>query len=269
MISKHYLLEGILDQKEKYTFENGVELYLCPEYENNLRKRNPQLGIVRCIPQDNPMKLELGETIVVNHYCFYGDVADNKGYTVQPHIKHEGKMLFPIQPRDMYFKYKDGKPEPLDGIVICETFDSPSEHNGLELIPFTYKDRAKVISGSVMVPTGSTVLVKPNALYEIEIDKIKYYRLREEDCVALLGDDIALLNGFMIIEDLPDEYKTDIDLLGAKLNNTVKSKIIKSSVEGYNEGDTVIGWRNTGVKYEDYRFVNLRDDQIAGKWKSI
>lgn len=266
--SKHYLLEGILDHKETYTLDNGVMLHIPKDFENNLRERNPQLGRVCAMPEENTLKLKVNDLVCVNHFCFFGGITAGRGYELQNHVTHEGKKLFPVNLDDIYFKYNDKVPEPLEGIILCKSFESPALSGAILLIPAIYEDRAIVTHGRW---ARETVLVKSHALYPIELDKITYLRVRESEIVAIINDDGSLtpIEGNLVIEDLPEEQirESGIFVGDAKLTNTIKCKVILSACEGYNAGDTVVGWRKLGVPYGNYRVVNDKDDHIAGRWK--
>src|SRR5580698_1041611 len=93
-MSDSFYLLSMVNHKETYELTDEVTLHIDKRFENNLRERNPQLGRVECIGDDNPYGLEVGDIVAVNHFTFYGDIGSDKGYILKDHVEVDGVKLF-------------------------------------------------------------------------------------------------------------------------------------------------------------------------------
>lgn len=272
--TENYILSPILDHKEKYDL-GGVEIYMAKDWENNLRRRNCQLGIVEALTPENPLNLCLGDIVFVHHFTFHGDIGADRSFTLNHHTLFEGKMLFKSPIRDIYFKYNNNQVEAINGIAVLEGLMSPQySPSGLELPQTQYKDRGRIIYHSDYSMVGKEVLVESNALYEVELNNEIYYRVREDEIVAEIKDEQAYpTKGRVLLEDHKDDLmKGDLDFSMVKKTNTIKSTVIRTGEldkvqkhdEWIKEGDTVLRFRNYGIKFNNQVVVALADDNIHG-----
>jgi co-chaperonin GroES (HSP10) len=247
-----YLL-SMIDHKATHQLTDEITLEIDKSFENNLRERNPQLGKVEAIPDDNFLKLEIGDTVAVQHFTFYGDIGTNKSFALQPHVKHDGKLLFKAHQWQIFFKYNNNVPEPLDGFILCDNVEEDQSESGIILESKPHKNKAIVTFGHNEFKVGDIVLVLDNALYSITLDKKEYFKVRTDEVVAKLdGDKIIPVNNNMLIEYLP-EKESIFDLSFVKKTNNLTAK--------KDNGDLVQVYRNQGVKYGDKRIIS--EDMIA------
>lgn len=242
-----YLL-SMIDHKAEYQLNDDITLQIDKTFENNLRERNPQLGIVEALPDDNFYNLKIGDTVVVHHFTFYGDIGANKSFQLQDHITCEGKKLFRVYEWGIFCTYNNGKIQPVDNFILCNTVDEDKSQSGIILESKPHKNKAIVTYGDNDLKAGDTVLVLDNALYSITLDKHEYFKVKKDEVVAILkGDEIVPVNGNMIIEYLP-EKENMLDLSWCKKTNNVTAK--KES------GELLQVYRNQGVKYQDKRIID-------------
>lgn len=245
-----YLLSPVL-HKDTYELENGVLLAIDKSFENNLRERNPQLGTVEGLPDNNWLNLKVGDLIAVNHFTFYGDIGENKTFKLKEHVIHDGKMIFPAVERQMFFKYNDKTPETLPGYLICDWVVEPEEHFGV------YFGERKYILCTHGKYKGKEIKALNNAMYLITLDKQKYYKVREDEVVWADGE---LVGDWMVVEYLP-EKETLLDLSLAKKNNNLTAKCVK----GKYEGQLLQVYRNQGVEWDGKRIID--EDMIL--WEVV
>lgn len=246
-----YLLSPIL-HKDSYELENGVVLAIDKSFENNLRERNPQLGTVEGLPDNNWLNLKIGDIIAVNHFTFYGDIGQDKSFKLKDHFTHEGKIIFPVGERQMFFKYNDKIPETLPGYLICDYNIEAEEHFGV------YFGEIKYIVCTHGKYTGKEIKTLNNAMYLITLDKKQYYKVREDEVVWVDGD---VIGDWMVVEYLP-EKETFLDLSLVKKSNNLTVKCIK----GKYEGKTLQVYRNQGVEWDGKWIID--EEMIIGIWKN-
>ena len=111
----NYIL-SMIDHKGKVMI-GDVELLVSKQWDNNLRDRNPQLGVVEFAPGGSELKP--GDIVACSHFTFYGDIGPDKSFTLQSHVEHDGKKLFFAEPYKIYFKFNNNIPEPIKGIKIA------------------------------------------------------------------------------------------------------------------------------------------------------
>lgn len=272
--TENYILSPVLDHKEKIDL-GGQEILIVKNYENNLRRRNCQIGVVEAVPQENPLKLKVGDTVFVHHFTFHGDIGQGRSFTLRPHADHEGKKIFRVPVVNIFFKYNDETIEAMGNVVILEEMYSPSKSSiGLELESKQYKDRGKVIYAADESIIGKVVFVEPNALYPLEIKNKSYFKIFEDEIVGYFEDDqLYPAKGRVLLQDFEeDTTKNDLDLSLVKKTNSVRATVIRTGQldekqhhnEWIKKGDTVLRFRNYGVKYEGQVIVALADDNIHG-----
>ncbi|WP_298845481.1 hypothetical protein [uncultured Clostridium sp.] len=267
-----------MDHKEKIDL-GGQEIFIAKDWENNLRTRNCQLGIVECLTTNNPLNLCLGDIVFVNHFTFHGDIGENRSFTLIDHVKHDGKLLFKVPVRNIYFKYNEGQIEPIGDMVIIESILTDATSSiGLELQQAQYKDRGKVVYAKDTSLIGKTVLVEKNALYGIEIKQENLFKVMKEEIAGIIEsfegeEEIFPTAGRVLLEDHDDEIKSSfIDLSMVKRGNTIKAKVIRCGEldkvqrldEWIKDGDMVLRFRSYGVRFKDQVIVALADDNIHG-----
>lgn len=268
--SDHYLLSPILDHKEKYDL-NGTEIYIAKDYENNLRSRNCQIGIVESVPENNILNLEIGDKVFVNHFTFHGDIGDNRSFELAQHIEYDEKKIFRVPPMKILFKYNDDVIELVGKTIILEAVYSDEETtSGIKLEKKLYKDRGRVIYGNDEYKVGQVVFVERNALYDLELKGKNYFKVFSYEIAGIEeGDIIIPTDGRVVLED-EDNLRSDfLDLSLVKKESTVKSKIIRKGKLSRNddwvkEGDIVLRGRDYGVKYKNQYIVALADENIHG-----
>lgn len=224
-IGSHYLVEGLLDHKEKYDLA-GNEIFIDKTYENNLRERNPNLGIVYGLSKENTLKLNVGDYVITSHFAFTGGIGVNKSYEMNDHVVVDGKKLFKIHPNDIHFTYNDKVIAPIGTYLGVEQVEDTIEQSGI-MTTVLHKDRGRVIYPNCGIPYGTEVLLEQHALYEVNFDKKTFYRIRESEIVGIITEEKT--------EGIPAEdllqYK-DNPLLMLMMQKTAK-KTGKKSVSPY------------------------------------
>lgn len=271
-VTENYLLSPILDHKEKYDL-GGTEIRIAKDYENNLRKRNCQFGIVEAVTESNPLNLKLGDIVFVNHFTFHGDIGVNRTFKLRPHVDIDGKKLFRVPERNIYLKYNK-EIEPLKDIVILEGIHSNGSEGSFDMIQTHFKDRGRVIYSKDSTIIGKEVLVEKNALYALDFKDMDYYRIYRNEIVAVLEDGEAYPEeGRVLMEDMEEEFSFDfLDTSTIKKSNTVKARVIRTGSldkvqklnEWIKEGDTVVRFKDYGIKFNSQVVVALADDNIHG-----
>ena len=272
--TENYILSPILDHKEKIDL-GGTELTIVKEFENNLRRRNCQLGIVEALTKENPLNLSLGDIVFVHHFTFHGDIGKNKSFTLRDHAEVDGKKIFRVPVINIFFKFNNEVVEPTGDVVVLEEMHSPDKSDkGFDLISEPYKDRGRVVYAKDESIIGKVVFVEKNALYPLEIKGYDYFKIFENEIVGFLEEgQIYPAKGRILLEDFPDDImKGDLDLSLIKKTNDVRSTVIRTGeldkIQKYDDwikkGDTVLRSRSGGIKYENQVIVALADDNIHG-----
>lgn len=279
-----YIL-SMINHKETYEVTEDIHLFINKSFENNLRDRNPQLGIVEAIcEEDNPYNLIVGDIVAVNHFTFYGDIGKDRSFTLQPHFEYEGKKYFKVLGRNIFFKYNDKTPEIIGDFILCKdvkendtlNFD-PNTGNFFHTKEFTQEG---VIShGNEKYPNGERILVLKSAFYLITLDKIDYFKVKQSEIVAFIKDGQAIpTDRNLLIEYVEKEDNHFLDLSLMKKDNNVTAKIIKGEIKHpkrimeWGISDTnIIGmllrvWRNQGVPYDGKWIID--DEMILWKYEN-
>lgn len=260
-------------------------LWIDKSYENNLRERNPQLGVVEAICDDNPLQLAVGDVVAVNHFTFYGDIGQSRGFQLQPHVEWDGKRLFRVLPRQIYFKYNSAIPEPIGDVVICTDV---AERDILGFNPntgdffhsFEFEQRGEVLCG-IGFDKGDEVLVLKSAFYLITLDKVDYFKVMRNEIVATVRDGVATpVGNNCIVKYRPDEYQNGYSPLlwgtGISIGNNVTADIVTlpqgRSVQDFTPllidgGDGVQVYRNQGVPFGDCWIVTPDTILYAGEYE--
>lgn len=228
----------MIDHKSTYDL-GPVEIQIEKQYENNLRERNPQLGRVEA----SCGELSVGDIVAVNHFVFYGDVGPDKSFTLQPNCGG----LFRANDRQIFFKYNNGVPEPLNDYILCEWVIEQEEHFGV------YFGERKYIRCTHGEYAGSDILTLPHAMYMVTLDKVDYYKVRKDEVVCVDG---RLREGYSYIEYLPEKESL---IWGAKKPNT----LLALCHEGVYNGETLLVYRNQGVSFRNGFIID--DEMIVGE----
>lgn len=246
-----YLL-SVVNHKETYELTEDITIQIDKSYENNLRERNPQLGIVEAVPSDNTLQLAIGDIVAVNHFTFYGDVGANRSFTEKEHVVLNGVKLFKAVPRQIFFKYNTRSPEPIGDFTLVEKLIEPIEHFGVY-----FGDEEKIMNN------GQQVLTLPNALYSITLDKVEYLKVRKDEIVATVENGVVIPVGdTVLIEYLPEKEHA---LYGVKKNNNLSAKVLMSNLPHIHPGETIQVYRNQGVEYAGKRVIG--EDSILWKYE--
>ena len=229
MTSKHYLLSPI-DHKSVI---NG--LIIAKEYENNLRERNPQLGIVVC----DKGGLKKGDIVAVHHFSFCSEIGKDKSFLWQEHVEHDGKKVFKVPADKIYFKYNNKTPEVLPGFCICKDVEELKSLNmdantGVFSWSKRFDKSGYCTHGKY---AGKHVIVKNFAFYLITLDGIDYFKVREDEVVLADGEPTE---GNHLVEYI--EHKHELFDLSAMRANNVRARDVKT-------GEEMQVWRNNGVEW--------------------
>lgn len=269
---EYYLLTPIDDHKSKYKLDNGLELQIEKQLDSNLRTRNPQLGIVKAIPEANPLNLQLGDKVIVRHVVFYGDIAKQRGFTDKPHVFKGGERLYKCAAKDIYFKETDGElPEMLGQFILTEEYTEPDEmvigDQKIYVGEKKFKDRSRIVKLPAKLTNlkeGSVAITLPNSLYGVNYNKKDYYRIRESEIVGFYSDgEVEPYKEYFLVEDLPEEPNSTLQL-PEKFQGyakQIKSRVIKvhESVSELTVGDIIYRNKGTGVTIDGRSLMSLRD----------
>lgn len=275
-INGYYLL-SMIDHKSSVEVA-GISLLVNNTYENNLRERNPQLGIIEGLPEDNTLNLSIGDVVAVHHFSFYGDVSKGTrtGITYQEHFEIDNKKYFRIRQEWIYFKYNNKQPEPLPGYIICTGVEELKHLNmdantGEFSWNKKFDNKGTVLYGGDELPTGAQVLVLNYAFYLITLDRIDYFKVRTDEVLALVGEHNPIPFGKTVMVQYKEEKAhAFLDLSFVKKPNNLEAMVIDTGGkcdDWLKGGDKVQVFRNNGVLYENYWLIN-DPDIILWKWLS-
>lgn len=272
----NYILSPIL-HKETYELTNEITLKIDKSYENNLRERNPQLGTVEYVPENNIYGLSVGDIVAVNHFTFYGDIGPNKSFTTKPHVVHDGKMLFKALPRQIFFKYNNKHPEPMADFVLCHAVDEKEElhiepNSGDFYRTKEFAQKGTIWFGNDEFPSGTEILVLKSSFYLITLDRVDYFKVNKNEIVAKIVEGKLLpVNGCGLVEYIPEKEHPFLDLsMMKKPNNTTArllsgDPVINMMVEGVDKDSGLLQvYRNQGVPYNGKWIVN--EDMILYRY---
>lgn len=279
-----YILSPI-DHKKTVELTPDLSIYIDKSYENNLRERNPQLGTVEGICDDNPYNLKVGDIVAVNHRTFYGNIGENKGFIAKDHFEIDGKKYFKVLTEQIFFKYNNKTPELLGAYIICEGVKERVElkmeaNKDLNFYrQKEFKQRGTIMYGDEYLPKGTEVLVLKNAFYLITLDRIDYFKVRKDEVVAKIINEEAIPVGKHLVIEYVPEITTHafLDLSMVKKPNTVKAKVlsgpsltpkqmIRFKLEGNPViGETILAWRNQGVEFNGKRIID--SEMIVGVYE--
>lgn len=291
-MSSTYLLSPI-NHKENYHIDTPdgeqIDLYIDKSFENNLRERNPQLGLVEAIPIDNPYNLVVGDIVAVNHFTFYGDIGTDKSFKIQPHVEYGGKKLFKVLLRQIFFKYNNKTPEPVGEFLLCRDVQEQSTlcmnpNSGDFFWTKEFKQEGIIFYGNNDLPAGTKVLVLKNAFYLITLDKVDYFKVLKDEIVAKIIDGEGMPVGRnMIVEYLPEKPHSFLDLSQTKKGNNCRAKVlaigeinytreidgdvincVDHSMKSLNINDEIQVWRNQGVEYDGKRIIDT--EMMLWRW---
>ncbi len=277
-----YIL-SIIDHKAKIALSEDVTIQIDKSYENNLRERNPQLGRVEAVCDENPLALQVGDVVAVNHFTFYGDIGANKSFTLQPHFDFNGTPHFKVYPRQIYFKYNDSVPQPLGDVVLCAGVDTKTvlgfdPNTGQFFHTDEFVQIGTVAYGSGEFQSGDEVLVLRSAMYLITLDRVDYFKVLQSEIVAKIVDDTPIPVGDnIVVRYRPDEYQNGYSPLlygtGIAVSNNVTADVVsvpdgrevkdmvQLTVAGYPQSGVQV-YRNQGVPFKDTWVVNAPDSVL-------
>lgn len=268
VLHNKYLIKGLLDHKESYTLSNGIELKIDKSWDNNLRTRNSQLGVIAELTDKNELGLAIGDTVIVHHFSFHGDISENKGFQLQQHIEHNGELYFTIHPDRIFAKYNNKTIEPLGQYVFCKHMQKPENKFGL-ILPETAmieENRAMVTHGNGDILTGDIVLFPNYSMYEIILDKVPYQRVMKRDIYGYIRNgEMKPYDKYFLAKDEEVIKKSGaIDLSLTKPKGKTSTVIqLGDGCDYIKEGEKLYRGANSGLKYEDN--VLLNSDHIHFK----
>lgn len=186
-VGTHYLVEGLLDHKENIEV-GGIPMYQAKNFENNLRERNPNLGIVYGVSKENTLNLKAGDYVITSHFAFTGGIGVNKSYEMNDHVVLDGKKLFKIHPNDIHFTYNDQVIAPIGSYLGVEKVEDTIEQSGIATVVL-HSDRGRVIYPNCGIAYGTEVLLEQHALYKVTFNKQTVYRIRESEIVGIIHEE--------------------------------------------------------------------------------
>ncbi len=277
-----YIL-SIIDHKAQIALSEDVTIQIDKSFENNLRERNPQLGRVEAVCDENPLGLQVGDIVAVNHFTFYGDIGENKSFTLQPHFDYNGKTHFKVYPRQIYFKYNYRVPEPVGDVILCVGVETKTSvgfdpNSGQFFHTSEFVQIGTVAYGNGEFKKGDSVLTLRSAMYLITLDRTDYFKVLRREIVAKVVDDTPIPVGDnIVVRYRADEYQNGYSPLlygtGIQMSNNVMADVIavptgrrvegmvQMTVSGYaSEGVQV--YRNQGVPYNDVWVVSAPDSVL-------
>jgi signal peptidase I len=243
----NYLL-SIIDHKSTYDLA-GVTIEMQKQYENNLRERNPQMGRVEAVPNDNPLHLNVGDVVVVNHFTFYGDIGEDKSFIVKPHLLYEGIRVFRAEERQIFFRMNGDLIECMPDYIICDYRVEPEEHFGV------YFGEKKWIECTHGKYAGKEVVTLKNSMYLITIGKTDYYKVRTDEvvwCDGVVGD-------YLLVRLLPEK---EHEIFTIKSNN--QTAIAMTGCGQVMAGDVIQIYRNQGIETPDGYAIHI--ESVVGVW---
>ncbi len=271
-----YIL-SIIDHKAHHEIQVGgdvIDLLVDKSYENNLRERNPQLGRVEAVGDDNPYGLIVGDIVAVNHRTFYGNIGDNRAFIVKDHFEMDGKWFFKVLCEQILFKYNNKTPEPLGDTIICTEVSELSElrsEANKDINFYRYKEFGQfgtVLCGDSDLPCGTRVLTLKYAFYLVTLDGMDYFKVKKSEIVGRIsGEDIVPVGKYILIEYIePEKRHAFLDLSFVKKELGVKARILASNTLPISEminwrtetpsGDVLV-FRNQGVEYNGKRLIDI------------
>lgn len=268
-----YLIKPNLRHKEEVDIGLDQPILIAKEYENHLIHRNPQTGIVMSVPEDNPLELIVGDTVYVSHMTFYGEIAEHtKDFQLQPHVKHNGGLLFPCSPKNIYYRLDGEDIEPLGDILLMTPIEEEEKEGDIFLGEVKRKDRAIVAEMTDDYMKGDVLLVESNALYPIEINKTKYFRLRKGEVTGrLVGDKIIPNDDRIVVRDLIQEKESVLDLSFMRVVEDVQAEVLAvgNNVTEFKAGDIVLRRKSGGKKFGDVVVITMQgildEESVYGK----
>lgn len=290
----------MINHKEEYHIDTadgvGIDLVISKSYENNLRERNPQLGRVEAVCDVNPLQLQVGDIVAVNHFTFYGDIGENKSFTLQPHFEYEGQRYFKVYPRQIYFKYNYKVPQPVGDVILCSNVATKDTlgfdpNSGAFFHTSEFVQRGIVAYGNGSIETGDEILTLRSAMYLITLDKIDYFKVLRSEVVGIIrGEEVYPYGDSLLVRYKADEYQNGYSPLlygtGIAMSNNVTAEVVRTNelpkdqylvykgnhkfdfTEMPNVGDTVQVYRNQGVPFGDCWIVSpesvlyIKEEQI-------
>lgn len=282
-----YLL-SMIDHKAEYQLNDDITLQIDKTFENNLRERNPQLGVVEAICEENDLNLKVGDIVAVQHFTFYGDIGPNKSFTLQEHIEIDGKKYFRVYEWGIFFKYNNQIPAPVGNFILCDKIigEKVNEYNedGIWIGSKEYEHKGIVTYGNDNFKEGEIVIVLKNAFYSITLNKKEYFKVREDEVVGIFkGDKLVPKGNNLLIEEekeIPHPFliglkkinnlrATLIDIGDGvkKITTTCKKEFYLCSGNIFNVeiGSVLRVYRNQGVKYKEQRIIDI--DSLIGVYE--
>lgn len=211
--SQYVLCTANLEQKKTYHIPGTeIDLLIENKYNDNYRERNPNYAEVVYIPNSNKFQgyekyrhydqiLKPGDKVCVQHFQLIDDRNESKAIAED----FDGKPLFLVDLREVYFKIVKNKPVPLSNYTLCEYADPLKDKTSSGLfIPEIAQEQERRNSKQVIVKyvsefvkkqgvnsvsPGDRVLFIDYADYELEFDGKKYLKIASDEILGILEDD--------------------------------------------------------------------------------
>lgn len=266
--NENYLLSPILDHKTKYDL-GGIEIHISKDWENNLRLRNCQLGVVEAVPELNPLQLAVGDMVFTHHLVFQSDIAKRRGFNLNPHAEIDGKKIFRVKPELIYLKFVGEDVQQLGTVIIVGPVSQEDESATIKELG-NFKDRGRIIYPTEGYEVGDIVMVEKNALYPLEIKGRTIFKIYRKEIVGVLdGEDVIPADGRLLLLDHEHFYESEyLDLTGIAQENTILSEVVKVGnmekicANNFRPGQKLLRYRNYGIKYKDMYLVGVQNGNI-------
>jgi len=158
------LIESSLEQKQSYTFENGVTFHIVPNrhlYDTNNRETQPVVGLVKQVGTGVPEHL-IGKYVVVHHNLIFDQ---------EFLVKTENGIRTSVLPYDRWilsFVDEDGDLRPLNKNLICERIEVPMVEGVTDASRKTEDNLMKVVASDFEdICRNDTIIVYKYADYEV------------------------------------------------------------------------------------------------------
>lgn len=259
-----YLL-SVIDHKSTHQIQGtDITLLISKSMENNFRERNPQLGRVEAVGEDNPLNLSVGDTVAVNHRTFYhANVGPDKSFLPKEFVEHDGVKIFRAELSQILFKYNNHKPELLPGQIICSGVEERKilgfdTNTGEFIWSKEFVNEGTVLYGNDKFQEGKKILVSKFGFYLVTLDGVDYFKVHENQVVAFVenGEAIPTPGNSLVKYDTVVEHAF-LDLSHVKpLNNITATDT---------NGNRMQVWRNNGVEWNGHWIIN--EEMIVWRWK--
>lgn len=270
-LNEQYLLSPILDHKTKVDIA-GIEILISKDWENNLRLRNCQMGIVEAIPEENPLRLSVGDIVFTHHFVFNLDIGRNRSFIFRPHVEVDGKKIFRADPRTIFLKLEGDEITQLGDVIVLAPVPYNEQASTFDLVGH-FKDRGRIIYPTEGYEVGDVVLVEKNALYPLDLRGKNVFKIYRGEIVGkITGEEVLPAPGRVLLVDEEEYLQSDfLDLSEVQAQGSVvKAEILKvGDMKGicaneFKAGDKILRGRNYGIRFNNQFLVAVVNGNILG-----